>query len=234
MTVELAMRGVHAGYGQVEVLHGLDLAFPAGTLTALLGPNGAGKTTTLSVLSGELEASAGRIEWAGKDVTDTTAYERARAGMVLIPERRGIFPTLSVRENLEVFAGGRDPALFQPALDTFPVLAPRLRQRAGSLSGGEQQMLALARAVLHRPRVLLLDELSLGLAPRIIAQLFEVVAELARTSTTVVMVEQYLGEALRMAEVVYILGRGSVVFAGEPGELRDGPLPGYAISRRRS
>jgi branched-chain amino acid transport system ATP-binding protein len=230
MSLELSLRGLRAGYGAVEVLHGIDLDVPAGALTALLGPNGAGKTTLLSTVAGLLPVRGGRIDWAGRDLGATPPDERARAGMMLIPERRGIFATLSVRDNLEVFAGrGEDLA---PALDAFPVLGRRLDQLAGSLSGGEQQMLAMSRALLGRPRLLLLDEISLGLAPRVTRQLFDVVGELAGAGTTVVLVEQYLDDALRLADVVYVLARGEVAFAGEPAELHGRDLPGYVVTTR--
>ena len=223
--IELQLRGLRAGYGVVEVLHGVDLDVPRGALTALLGPNGAGKTTLLSVVSGLLPARAGRISWDGVDVTTQPPDARARAGMTLIPESRGIFPALSVKENLEIFTpAGSGP---DRAFAAFPVLADRLTQRAGSLSGGEQQMLAMSRALLREPRLLLLDEISFGLAPRITRQLFDVVAGLARSGTTVVLVEQYLSDALRLADVVYVLARGEIAFAGEPGELAGRKLPGY-------
>jgi branched-chain amino acid transport system ATP-binding protein len=225
VTVELSLRGVRAGYGPVEVLHGIDLDVPAGALTALLGPNGAGKTTLLSVLAGLLPVSRGAIHWRGARLDVMPPDHRARAGLVLVPERRGIFGSMTVRDNLDVFAGGRD---LSPALTTFPVLGQRLTQLAASLSGGEQQMLAISRALLRPPQVLLIDEISFGLAPRITRQLFDVVAHLARTGTTVVLVDQYLTEVLRLADVVYVLSRGEVAFAGEPAELRGQTLPGYA------
>jgi len=228
--IELALEGVHAGYGPVEVLHGLDLQVPRGSVTALLGANGAGKTTTMAVISGTLPVRTGAVRWAGQVVNRVATYDRAHAGMVLIPEKRGIFPDLTVRDNLAIFAhNGPHDDDFSPAYEAFPVLRERLAQGAGSLSGGEQQMLAMSRALLRKPRLLLLDEISFGLAPRVTAQLFEVVAELARQETTVLLVEQYLGKALQMADVVYVLARGEVAFAGEPAELADmRSLPGYA------
>jgi branched-chain amino acid transport system ATP-binding protein len=227
MTVELSLRGVRAGYGAVEVLHGVDLDVPSGALTALLGPNGAGKTTLLSVLAGLLPVKGGSISWRGARLDAMPTDRRARAGLVLVPERRGVFGSMSVRDNLETFAGGRD---LSPALTAFPVLEQRMTQLAGSLSGGEQQMLAISRALLRRPQVLLIDEISFGLAPRITRQLFDVVADLARSGTTVVLVDQYLTEVLRLADVVYVLARGEVVFAGEPAELRGRALPGYVAA----
>jgi branched-chain amino acid transport system ATP-binding protein len=228
--IELSVQGLRAGYGAVEVLHGIDLAVPAGALTALLGPNGAGKTTLLSVVAGLHPLRGGRVLWGDTDISRLPTDARARAGMTLIPERRGIFPELSVRENLDTFAG--PDATADVALEAFPVLAERMSQRAGSLSGGEQQMLAMSRALLKHPRLLLLDEISFGLAPRVTRRLFDVVAELARGGTTVVLVEQYLSDALRMADVVYVLARGEVVFAGEPGELAGRSLPGYVTARQ--
>ena len=230
MSVELALRQVHAGYGAVEVLHGVDLDVPTGALTALLGPNGAGKTTLLSVVAGLLPLRSGRVVWAGRDIGNGAPDELARSGMTLVPERRGIFASLSVQDNLEIFAGHSDG--FDAAFDAFPVLAERLAQEAGSLSGGEQQMLAMSRALLRRPRLLLLDEISLGLAPRVTRQLFDVVRDLARGGTTVVLVEQYLTDALALADVVYVLARGEVAFAGEPAELAGRALPGYVTASR--
>jgi len=225
MSIELSLRGLRAGYGVVEVLHGVDLDVPTGALTALLGPNGAGKTTLLSVVAGLLPSRSGHIVWNGKDITGVPPDARARAGLALVPERRGIFSQLSVRENLEIFAGHGQSA--EVAYAAFPVLADRLGQRAGSLSGGEQQMLAMSRALLRDPRLLLLDEISFGLAPRVTRRLFDVVAELARSGTTVLLVDQYLSDALRLADIVYVLARGEVAFAGEPAELAGRTLPGY-------
>jgi branched-chain amino acid transport system ATP-binding protein len=227
MTIALGLHGVRAGYGAVEVLHGIDLAVPAGAVTAVLGPNGAGKTTLLSVVAGLLPVTAGRITWSGRRVEQHPADRRARAGVVLVPERRGIFTSLSVRDNLEVFARRADP---EPAFAAFPVLRDRVAQAAGSLSGGEQQMLAMSRALLCRPRLLLLDEISSGLAPRVTHRLLDVVRDLAATGTTVVLVEQHLAHALRLADVVYVLSRGEVAFAGEPAELRGRALPGYVAT----
>jgi branched-chain amino acid transport system ATP-binding protein len=228
--IELELRGARAGYGPVEALHGVDLVVATGSLTALLGPNGAGKTTLLSVLAGIVSLRAGSLSWQGKDVSRTSAAARVRRGMLLVPEGRGIFPGLPVQENLRVFARGADPAV---AIEAFPVLGERLQQRAGSMSGGEQQMLAMSRALLQRPRVLMLDELSSGLAPQVAAQLLATARRLADEGTTVLLVEQYADEALALADHVHVLNRGSVVFAGEPGELRDG-VPGVTRPLRAS
>jgi branched-chain amino acid transport system ATP-binding protein len=228
VSVELSLRGVRAGYGAVEVLHGIDLDVPSEGLTALVGPNGAGKTTLLSVLAGLLPVRAGFVRWQGRRLDPMPTDDRARAGVVLVPERRGVFGSMTVHDNLQVFAGrGGD---LSPAFSAFPMLEQRLTQAAGSLSGGEQQMLAVSRALLCRPKVLLVDEISFGLAPRITRQLFDVVADLACSGTTVVLVDQYLSQVLRLAEVVYVLARGEVVFAGEPAELQGRTLPGYVAT----
>jgi branched-chain amino acid transport system ATP-binding protein len=224
MTIELALREVRAGYGPVEVLHGISLDVPRNALTAVLGPNGSGKTTLLSTIAGLIPLRSGDVLWREASMRGLTPHERANAGMLLVPERRGVFPDLSVRDNLEVFAGSRQG--WDAALDAFPILRERLGQKAGLMSGGEQQMLAMSRALLRQPKLLLLDEISFGLAPRVTRQLFGVVADLARAGTTVVLVEQHLSDALRLADVVYVLGRGEIVFAGEPGELAQADLTG--------
>lgn len=216
MPPTLTLHDIRVRYGPVEALHGVDIAFPARAVTALLGRNGAGRSTLLRTIAGLLTPSSGRIEWDGRDITRRTAAERARDGLALIPDGHGVFAGLPVRDNLQVFAGA---APVDPALDAFPILRKRLGQRAGTLSGGEQQMLAVSRALLRPSRVLLLDELSQGLAPRVVAQLYEVVTELAAGDRAVVLVEQYAGEALRRADVAYVLRRGRVAFAGEPEEL---------------
>ncbi len=217
MSTLLSLEGVRAGYGPVEVLHGVDLAVPARGVTALLGHNGAGKTTALRVLAGLLPLSAGSVRWDGTDVSDLPTFDRARRGLALLPDEHGVFATLSVRDNLTMFGDGADP---EPALAAFPVLRDRLGQRAGNLSGGERQMLSLSRALLHPAQILLLDELSRGLAPQVVARLYDVVADLGRQpDRSVLLVEQYVGQALRLADIAYVLRRGEIAFAGEPGEL---------------
>jgi branched-chain amino acid transport system ATP-binding protein len=215
----LTLTGARAGYASVEVLHGIDLAVPAGAVTALLGANGAGKTTALRALAGVLPLRAGTLTWDGAPITKVSAYERARRGLMLVPDERAVFPSLTVRENLEVVAEAYRRRDLSPALDTFPRLAERLDQRAGSMSGGERRMLALSRALLAEPSVLLVDELSLGLAPRVAAQLFGTVRELAAGGITVVLADQFADAVLQMADVAYVLSRGELSFAGEPAEL---------------
>jgi branched-chain amino acid transport system ATP-binding protein len=156
-------------------------------------------------------------------VTSVAPHLRAMAGMLLVPEGRGVFPDLTVRDNLEVFAGSTEG--WEAAFAAFPILARRLDQRAGQMSGGEQQMLAMSRALLRRPRLLLLDEISFGLAPRVTRQLLEVVADLASRGVSVVLVEQHRSDALRLADIVYVLRHGEISFAGEPSELTAEDLP---------
>jgi branched-chain amino acid transport system ATP-binding protein len=224
MTADLLLTGVRAGYGGVEVLHGVDLAVPPIGITALLGRNGAGKSTTLAAVAGLVRVRSGTVTWSGADVTRWSVRRRAEAGLVLVPERRGIFTDLSVEDNLAVFAPStEEQARLPDVYAAFPVLSERLGQRAGSLSGGEQQMLAMSRVLLQRPRLLLLDEVSFGLAPQVTGQLFDVIEALAQ-ECTVLLVEQYVEDALRLADVVYVLERGMVTFAGESSELRGGGL----------
>ncbi|HLG00907.1 MAG TPA: ABC transporter ATP-binding protein [Acidimicrobiia bacterium] len=224
----LDLEAVHSGYGRVEVLHGLSLSVPAGATVAVLGPNGVGKTTLLRVISGTLPAWSGTVRFDGRPINRLSPYQRARQGITLIPEGRGIFPGLSVQENLGIAthaAVGADAEWRARRLDdvlkTFPRLAERSLQRAGTLSGGEQQMLALCRAFLANPRLLLLDEISMGLAPIIVEELFANVARLKSEGLTIVLVEQYFTYALELADICYVVSKGQVVFAGEPAELRD-------------
>jgi len=217
--VELA--GVRAGYGRVEVLRDLDLVVPEGALVSLVGPNGAGKTTTLRVIAGLLRPTGGEVRLDGRPLGRRQPFEVARAGVCLIPEGRGVFPALSVRENLTLQVQGpdRDGSRLDRVFAHFPRLRERSSQRAGTLSGGEQQMLAMARAVVNEPRVLLLDEISMGLAPLVVEQLMHTVESLAATGTTILMVEQYMTYALRLSDLVYVLAKGTVAFVGEPEEL---------------
>jgi branched-chain amino acid transport system ATP-binding protein len=223
----LVLRGVRAGYGRVEVLHGVDLVVPEGCAVALLGVNGVGKTTTLRAISGSLRVSHGTIELDGERLDNRRPHEIASLGVVLIPEGRGIFPGLTVSENLRVAnrrSNGDSPAPWHEWLDRvgerFPRLVERLEQRAGSLSGGEQQMLALCRALAGEPRVLLLDELSMGLAPIVMEGLFQEITHLRDEGRTILLVEQYPRYALSIADVAYVMEKGTIVWAGEPHEVR--------------
>ena len=216
------LRGLDAGYGTTQVLRDVDLVVPTGAVVALLGPNGAGKTTLLRVASGLLGPMHGRVVFDGVDVTGWPPHRLVSAGIAHIPEGRGIFRNLSVKENLSLLAPERSEAdAVAAGVDAFPKLGDRLSQLAGSLSGGEQQMLALAHAYLARPKLVLLDEVSMGLAPRIVDDIFDFIARLAATGAALLIVEQYVRRALDAADYVYLLDRGRIGFAGEPRELTD-------------
>ena len=227
MTGALELEQVCAGYGRIQVLRGIDLTVPAGSVVALLGPNGVGKTTTLRAISGTVPVSSGRVRLDGRRIDRLRPSAIARRGVVLVPEGRGVFPALSVEDNLRVAHRSAPREVAGPWSDyledittTFPRLGERLGQAAGSLSGGEQQMLAVCRALAGQPRVVMFDELSMGLAPMVVAELFERVEALRDAGRTIVLVEQHLTYALELADLCYVLAKGEVVFAGEPGELR--------------
>jgi len=221
----LRLEGVRAGYGRTEVLHGVDVVVPPGSAVALLGANGAGKSTLLRVASGLLPAWEGGITLCGDPVEDAPAHHRARRGLCLIPEGRAIFRQLTVRQNLAMHAGGKavDRAV-ERSVAAFPVLGQRLHQIAGTLSGGQQQMLAVARALIADPQVVLADELSVGLAPVVVDDIFEAVEVLRREGRSLLLVEQYVNRALAVADYVYILHKGSVVFVGEPAQARSADI----------
>ncbi|MFI9153482.1 ABC transporter ATP-binding protein [Streptomyces sp. NPDC053367] len=209
--MSLALRHARVRYGPLEALHGVTLTAPSPGLTVLLGRNGSGRTTVLRALAGTVPLSGGAVEWDGVDVTRLPAHRRARRGLRLVPERQAVFNSLTVRENLDIAS----PA-HQPALDAYPQLAPLLDRRAGTLSGGEQRMLAVARALLSRPRVLLVDEPAQGMAPPVAARTYELLAGL---DACVVVAEQRLPPVLRGRTVfVHELRRGAVVFSGEASE----------------
>jgi branched-chain amino acid transport system ATP-binding protein len=219
----LELRGVRAEYDSIEALHGVDLTVPAGALMAVLGPNGAGKTTMLRVIAGLHRPSAGTVSMAGRCVAGARTDQLARRGVCLIPEGRGVFPNLTVTENLRMvtYAGGALAGVEARAFERFPPLGQRRSQLAGNLSGGEQQMLSLARALSTRPALLLLDELSMGLAPTIVKHLYSVVAEVAREGVSVLVVEQFANIVLGVADAAAIMVRGSVVACGSPEMIRD-------------
>ena len=216
----LRLDGIRAGYGQATVLRGVSLVVPDGAVVALLGPNGAGKTTLLRVASGLLRPGAGRVVLDGEDVTSAPPQGRRRRGLCHVPERGGVFADLSVAENLRLFArpGGEDEAIAR-AVEAFPALKPRLTQAAGTLSGGEQQMVALSRVHGEESRVVLLDEVSMGLAPKLVDTIFAFLEDLARRGVSLLVVEQYVAKALGIADYVCLLDRGRVGFVGEPAEL---------------
>ena len=218
----LELRRVTAGYGSHTVLRDVDLVVPDHSVVALLGPNGAGKTTLLRVASGLLRPSAGRLVLDRQDATGWPSHRLAAAGVCHVPEGRGIFRALSVRENIRLQANpalGLDPV---PAVtEAFPRLGERLSQRAGTMSGGEQQMLALAHAYVSGSSTVLLDEVSMGLAPKIIDEIFDYLRRLAEKGAALLLVEQYVGRALELADFVYILNKVRVQFVGEANELTE-------------
>jgi branched-chain amino acid transport system ATP-binding protein len=226
----LEARGIRAGYGQVEVLHGVDLVVPPQGVVALLGPNGAGKSTLLRVLSGRAAPTSGSVWLRGKDVTGRPPERLARDGLCSVPEGRGVFPNLTVAENLRMWThrpGVRRAAVEQTAYERFPVLGRRRGQLAGTLSGGEQQMLAMSRALTTGADVLLLDEISMGLAPVVVTELFQLVASIAAGGTPVLLVEQFARTALEVATSVVVLTGGRVRASGTPDEVRDLVLDAY-------
>jgi branched-chain amino acid transport system ATP-binding protein len=216
----LELRDVTAGYQGHTVLRDVSVKVPDDAVVALLGPNGAGKTTLLRVASGLLQPSSGQLLFDGEDITGASTDELARWGVCHVPEGRGIFPSLTVRDNLRLQApGDLDGPTLSAVSAVFPRLAERLDQTAGTMSGGEQQMLALAHAYVASPTVVLLDEVSMGLAPRIVDEIFEYLRDLAGRGAALLLVEQYVARALDLADYVYILRKGRIEFAGEPKEL---------------
>ena len=217
----LQLTGVRAAYGRVEVLHGVDLSVEAGSVFALLGANGAGKTTTLNVIAGLHPVTAGDVIVAGRRVNGARPDVLARRGLCLVPEGRGVFPNLTVRENLlmATHTGRSVSEVEDVAYTRFPRLTDRRTQAAGTLSGGEQQMLALARGLACDPAVLLLDELSMGLAPMVVADLYEKVAGIAADGVTILVVEQFAKAVLGVADCAAIMVNGRVAAFGRPEEL---------------
>jgi branched-chain amino acid transport system ATP-binding protein len=221
----LELRGISAGYDTGLVLREVDLVVPDGSVVALLGPNGAGKTTVLRVASGLLRPKTGQLLIDGVDVTGEPAERLASRGVCHVPEGRGVFTGLSVADNLRLQAPRvKDRSAAATAASVFPRLGERLSQAAGTLSGGEQQMLALAHAYLAEPKVVLLDEVSMGLAPKVVDEIFDYLHRLAESGRSLLVVEQYVKRALELADYVYILNRGKVRFAGEPAEVGDATI----------
>jgi branched-chain amino acid transport system ATP-binding protein len=227
----LELRGVTAGYGSHTVLRDVDLVVPDNSVVALLGPNGAGKTTLLRVASGLLRPSAGRLLLDSRDVTGWPTHRLAAGGVCHVPEGRGIFRALSVKDNIRLQA---NPALdLEPVsavVSAFPRLGERLAQRAGTMSGGEQQMLALAHAYVAGSKTVLLDEVSMGLAPKLVDTIFAFLEDLARSGVSLLVVEQYVAKALGIADYVCLLDRGRTAFVGEPAELDSAGLAAHYLA----
>ncbi|MGH9155512.1 MAG: ABC transporter ATP-binding protein [Acidimicrobiales bacterium] len=221
----LELTGVAVSYGRIEALKGVSLGVDTGEIVTLIGCNGAGKSTTLKTISGLRPLGGGTIVFDGCDLAGLPAHQRVAMGISQAPEGRGIFPGMTVRENLEMGAYSRGRATrarnLERVLELFPRLGERPRQPGGTLSGGEQQMLAIGRALMAEPRVLLLDEPSMGLAPKLVAQIFSIIEEINRQGTTVMLVEQNAAQALRLAKRAYVLETGRVVRDGSAAELLD-------------
>jgi branched-chain amino acid transport system ATP-binding protein len=222
----LEIDDVSVRYGAVQALRGVSLHVDDGEIVTLLGANGAGKTTTLRTVSSLLKPVSGSVRFDGRRVDSLSAHEVVGVGIGHVPEGRRVFPTMTVQENLQMGAYRDRTHLKEDSeriLEMFPVLADRRKQDAGTLSGGEQQMLAIGRALMGRPRLLLLDEPSMGLAPLIVARIFEIIRQINDTGTTVLLVEQNASQALRLAGRGYVLANGEIVLEGSAKELLDDP-----------
>lgn len=232
----LELSGIHAAYDRIEVLFDVNLVVNEGSVVAILGPNGAGKTTLLKVACGLMAPIAGDVLYAGKRVNGTRPEELARRGISMVPEGRGVFPNLSVRENLKMmtYTGVPLSQVEEIAFGRFPRLAERSRQLAGTMSGGEQQMLAMARGLATNPAVLILDELSMGLAPIIVEELYEIVAQVARSGVSILVVEQFASSVLGVADRAAIMVHGHIVRDGTPAELENELSHAYLGNQQES
>ncbi|MBI2244799.1 MAG: ABC transporter ATP-binding protein [Nocardioides sp.] len=212
---------LHAAYGRIEVLRGVDLRVPKGAVVALLGPNGGGKSTLVKVISGQKKPTSGDIHLGGVHVSGAEPEELARLGLCTVPEGRSVFPNLSVEENLTLmsYAGVSAEAVLDTAYSYFPRLHQRRHQLAGTMSGGEQQMLAMSRALASDPALLLLDELSMGLAPLIVDELYDTVAQIAESGVSILCIEQFARTALRVSDYAAVMTGGRIVATGEPAEV---------------
>jgi branched-chain amino acid transport system ATP-binding protein len=222
----LELRDVHVHYGKVEAIKGVSFTVDEGEVVTLIGGNGAGKTTTLKTISGVRPLSAGQVLFAGEDLAGVPAHRRVEMGISQSPEGRAIFPGMTVTENLEMGAYARKGALaedFERVYQLFPRLQERRSQAGGTLSGGEQQMLAIGRALMARPKLLLLDEPSMGLAPRLVGQIFSIITEINQQGTTILLVEQNAAQALKRAKRAYVLETGRVVKSADAATLLNDP-----------
>jgi branched-chain amino acid transport system ATP-binding protein len=222
----LSIDSIDVFYGSVQILWGVSLSLEEGQIVSLLGGNGAGKTTTVKTISGILAAKAGSVSFQGRDITSVPAHSRVESGLVQVPEGRKIFPTLSVLENLELGSFLKEPKArrahsLERVLGLFPILKERSGQAAGTLSGGEQQMLALGRGLMSLPKVLILDEPSLGLAPIIVEEIFQVVQRINKEGVTILLVEQNALQALSISDQAYVLEEGRIALSGKGSDLAD-------------
>lgn len=219
----LTVQGLHAGYGAVEILRGVDLRIAPGELVALLGSNGAGKTTLNAALSGLIPTWSGQVQFDGQDLTHAHYRRVVQAGLIQVPEGRKVFPNLSVLENLELGAFTRARARREENLrrvfDTFPRLRERTAQLAGTMSGGEQQMLAIGRGLMAEPKLLILDEPSLGLSPLLVEEMFALISQLRASGLAILLVEQNVGQSLEIADRAYVMENGSIRFSGTSADL---------------
>jgi branched-chain amino acid transport system ATP-binding protein len=229
----LELRDVHAAYGRIEVLHGVNLVVPERSVVAILGPNGAGKTTTLKVASGQMSPTKGHVHVAGRHVNGVDPDDLARAGVCTIPDGRGIFPNLTVTENLRMvtFTGKPTSEVLSRSFDVFPKLKQRRHQLAGTMSGGEQQMLALARAVATDPALLMLDEISMGLAPLVVEELYEVIGSIAREGVAILLVEQFAQTALGASDYAAVMAQGVIQQVGQPADVEEALASAYLGAR---
>ena len=224
----LALKNLHVGYGGIKAVKGIDLEVNAGELVTLIGANGAGKTTTLKAIVGLLRPTEGTIEYDGKDIAGIPSHRIAASGLALVPEGRGVFPSLTIEENLQMGAYIRDDrdaiaVDIEHKFHLFPRLKERAKQTAGTLSGGEQQMLAISRALMARPKLLLLDEPSMGLAPIMVQKIFEVVRDISKSGMTILLIEQNAKLALQISQRGYVMDGGLITLADESNALLANP-----------
>jgi branched-chain amino acid transport system ATP-binding protein len=219
----LEIQDLRTGYGPIEVVHGIDLNVREGECVALIGANGAGKSSTLKTICGLLPARSGTIHFDGQDITNRKGHAIVKAGITMCPEGRQVFPGMTVMQNLRLGAYARKGADLEEMLDMFPILRERAEQAAGTLSGGEQEMLAIARALMSQPRLCIFDEPSLGLAPKIVAEVAETIARIKAMGMTILLVEQNSLMALRLADRAYLFEAGEIVLEGTGAELQTHP-----------
>ncbi|WP_075980231.1 ABC transporter ATP-binding protein [Bacillus massilinigeriensis] len=234
----LKVSGIATFYGKIQVLKNISLHVEEGSIVTILGANGAGKTTTMKTLAGLLKPQAGKIEFLGSDVTGLRPDQLLRKGLALVPEGRQILSGMTVMENLEMGAYHRKDKEVHPdieaVMERFPILKEREKQLGGTLSGGQQQMLAIARAILSRPKLLLLDEPSMGLAPLVVADIFKIIKEIKASGTTVLLVEQNARQALKISDYGYVLETGKIVAEGNAQDLLNNPRIMEAYLGRKS